>query len=254
MQYKLVTDLRPAVVINAAAERRPDVCESDDSASEILNIDAVYTLGRAAAKAGAKFIHISTDYVFDGTAAPYREDAPPTPLNAYGRQKVRGEYAALAAHATPCILRVPVLYGPTNDLSESAITVFVQTVMDTHKPRVLDDWQIRVPTYTPDVAKTLLNICNAYITPGASCPTGIFHYSSADRTTRYKISQLLADIMGLGTSVSHVTADANPPPGAPRPYDAALDTSKLRALGLAHPNTPLREGLEHVLRGAKVIS
>jgi len=119
---------RPAVVVHAAAERRPDVCERDPAAAEALNVDAVWTLARACARQGAAFLHISTDYLFDGTAAPYREDAAFSPLNAYGAQKARGELAARAAHPGACVLRVPVLFGPTDDLSESAVTAVSGTV------------------------------------------------------------------------------------------------------------------------------
>ena len=75
--------------------------------AEALNIDAVFLLGRAAARYSSTFIHISTDYVFDGTSPPYRERDEPRPLNAYGEQKLRSEHAALAAHPRAVVVRVP---------------------------------------------------------------------------------------------------------------------------------------------------
>lgn len=248
LQRRLILELKPAIVINAAAERRPDVCESDDTGSEALNIESVWYAGRAAAYIGAAFIHISTDYVFDGSSAPYAEDATPHPLNAYGRQKLRGEHAALAAHPTPFILRLPVLFGPTTDLSESAISVFANTVRDAHVPRVLDDWQVRVPTYTPDIGATIARVCDALVAGEvpADLLSGIFHYSSDDCLTRFTIAQLIAELVRLPTD--HITRDANPPPGAPRPRDAKLDCGRLKALGLAAPCTPLREALAATLQ------
>jgi dTDP-4-dehydrorhamnose reductase len=247
----MIIETKPDIVINAAAERRPDVCEADDLGSESLNIESVWHLGRTASYVGSKFIHISTDYIFDGTEAPYKEDAKPHPLNAYGRQKLRGEYAALAAHANALILRLPVLFGPTRDVSESAITVFANAVRDIKTPKVLDDWQIRVPTYTPDIAATLLNICDALTKESipAESLSGIFHYSSEDCLTRYKVAQLIGDILGL--PIDHISSDPNPPAGAPRPKDAKLNTYKLRTLGLAAPCTNLKTALEEVLKSAE---
>ena len=145
--------LAPRLVVHAAAERRPDACEKDPAAAELLNVDAVWHLAREAARSGAAFIYISTDYLWDGTAAPYAEDAPVCPLNAYGAQKARGEWAARAAHPGACVLRVPVLFGPTSDLGESAVTMFAAAVKAQEKPGVADDWQIRVPTFTPDIVR-----------------------------------------------------------------------------------------------------
>lgn len=139
----LVNDLKPSFVIHAAAERRPDVVEKDIAGSERINVESVWALGRAASRVGAGFLQISTDYLWDGTAAPYKEDAKPCPLNAYGLTKLRGEYAALAAHAEAIVLRIPVLYGPTGDLKESAVTMFGQMVLDTSKGHVREEVGLR---------------------------------------------------------------------------------------------------------------
>lgn len=247
MQEHTVHELKPYLIIHAAAERRPDVCEADDAGSEALNVEAVWYLGRAAARVGSRFIHISTDYVFDGTKPPYTEGDATNPLNAYGRQKLRGEFAALAAHPAPAILRIPVLFGPTNDLSESAITFFVGVVRDASKPVTLDDWQIRVPTFTPDIAQTLVRMANAMV--DGSVPSealrGIFHYSSNDTATRLGIARQIGDILGLPTS--HITGSAEPPPGAPRPKHVKLEGSRLTDYGLAHPPTPFKDALLSIL-------
>ena len=247
--YKMIADVKPSVVIHAAAERKPDVCEKDPAGSETLNVEAVWHLARAAHKANAVFIQISTDYLWDGTAAPYKEDAPACPLNEYGRQKLRGEYAALAAHPGAIVLRVPVLYGPTGDMGESAVTMFAATVMAAGKPATVDDWQIRVPTFTPDIARTLLNISRAALEDANDKkPRGVFHYSSAERYTRWGFVRAFAGLLGL--PADHVTRLDGAPPGAPRPYDCQLDCGKLAALGLAAPCTPFLEGARQVLQGA----
>jgi dTDP-4-dehydrorhamnose reductase len=269
----LIAASRPDVVIHCAAERRPDACEDDPQGAEQINVDAPFHLGRAAARAswgpGAAptssssssspstgrvkaYIFISTDYLFDGTQAPYDERAETCPLNAYGRQKVRGEHAALASHPHAIVLRVPVLYGPTPDLSESAVTAFAAVARDATKAKVVDDWQIRVPTYTPDVGRTLVRMALAATETGpdaaAAAPQlrgGVYNYSAHERFTRYTLTQHFGRL--LGVPIDHVTRDPKAPPGAPRPYDCELVTAKLEALGLAAPPTPFDAACREIL-------
>ena len=244
----LVAELRPALVIHSAAERRPDACEKDEAGDALrLNVDAVFALGRAAADVGAAFVYISTDYLFAGDAAPYDERAEPRPLNAYGRLKLRGEHAALAAHPAPLLLRVPVLFGPTEDLAESAVTTFAVAARDAARRQKIDDWQIRVPTYTVDVAATLVRIARAMLAKaGPPPPAGIYHYSSRERFTRFSLVAFFGRL--LSCDVSHVEKLEGMPPGAPRPFDCALDQRKLEALGLAAPHTPFEQACRAVLK------
>lgn len=180
----LLEEVKPDAVVHCAAERRPDVCEADEASAAVLNVDAVWHLGRGAAGRGAMFIHLSTDYLFDGTKAPYTEDSKTCPVNAYGRSKVRAEHAALAAHPHPVVLRVPVLYGPTDDWKESAVTTFAAAALAATVPQVIDSWQIRVPLFTPDIGHTVRNILRAGLAlapePRLSREAlgGIWHYSS----------------------------------------------------------------------------
>lgn len=244
---KLLHELKPRVIVHAAAERRPDACETNVEAAESINVHATYVLARAAASIGSDFLHVSTDYLFDGTAAPYSETAQLSPLNAYGRQKARAESAAFAGHPSPVILRVPVLYGPTRDLTESAVTTFAAAVRAREKPQRIDDWQIRVPTLTTDIAQTLVNMALAKVR-GDEKITGIFNYSSNVITTRYKLVLLFGEILGLPTD--HITRLEGEPPGARRPYDCKLDTTKLDKTGLAAPHTEFRSALEDIIRRA----
>lgn len=251
----LIQTLKPSVVIHSAAERRPDVCEKDPG-SDVLNVDTVWFVGKAAHGIGASLIHISTDYLFDGTSPPYFPHSPVSPLNAYGRQKVRGEYAAMASHPGAVVLRVPVLFGPTPDLRESAVTAFAEVAREGDKTPTVDDWQIRVPTFTPDIAATLYNLASALT--GSPPPdatgeglepsklTGIFQYSSKDSTTRYKLVTLFGELLGVG--VGHVVKQEGMPSGAIRPYDCMLDTGRLDKAGLSAPCTSMVEAFKAVLK------
>lgn len=254
----MIEEQRPHFVVHAAAERRPDACETDETgATERLNVDAVFHLARQSSQHKASFLYISTDYVFDGSSAPYSEDSKTHPLNAYGFLKLRGEWAALAGHGRAIVLRVPVLYGPSEDASESAITVFAKTVVESHSPRTLDDWQSRQPTYTPDIGATIVNFAKRLLLDGdsASSPgslAGIWHYGGKETTTRYQVALMLGRLLGLPTD--HIKGDASPPSGAPRPKNAFLSSDKIEAAGLAAPFTPFEEGMARVLAGFEVMS
>jgi len=246
----LMGSLRPAVVIHAAAERRPDVCESKPSESETINVVATWNLARATAAVGGAFILIGSDYVFDGTAPPYCEDAVARPLNAYGMQKLRAEWAARAAHPSAIVLRVPVLYGPSTDWKESAVTSLVYPLLPPKAapgtPLAMDDWQIRVPTLTSDIGAVLVNMAQRLTTSSGSPPlSGIFHYSAPDTLTRFALVNRMAALLDI--DASGVTAVAAPPPGAPRPRDAQLSCDRLKAAGLWVEPTPLDAGLTAVL-------
>ena len=240
---------KPTFIINCAAERRPDACEKKIQESELLNIHAVYNLALEASKLpGCGFVQISTDYIFDGKDAPYTETSVPNPLNAYGKQKNRGEHAALAGHSDAIILRVPVLYGPTSDLSESAVTAFVDTLRRNLPGTTIDDWQIRVPTLTTDIAKVLVNMATMWHSNSStrSSLVGTWHYTSEELFTRYSLCKFFAS--KLNVDISNVTPVAGPPPGAVRPYDCFLSTTKMKQ----HENlyvtpTPFEIGVNDLL-------
>jgi len=134
------------------------------------------------------------------------------------------------------------------DLSESAVTAFADVARKSGVSATVDDWQIRVPTYTPDIGETLARMAAALVAAPPALAPGVYHYSSDDRTTRFGLVRTFGQL--LGVDVSHVTRNPSAPPGAPRPFDCHLVTAKLRATGLAAPPTPLVEGLRAVLEGA----
>ncbi len=292
----LVQNVGPSVVIHAAAERRPDKVAEDPAAAEALNVDCVYALAKACSSHGAFLVLLSTDYVFDGSSPPYSPESFPKPVNEYGELKLRAEYAAMAAHPKCAVLRVPVLYGPTTNLSESAVTLLhdaatlaVATATDDGDPPAppsnVDAWAVRTPTFTPDVARVLRRLC-VLATQGmarglsattsakqAGC-TGIFHWSSAERCTKFDQTLLIARLLEGGASEDQLSgalhAVRTPPGGAPRPKNCEMDVSKLLDLGVhagveegAQGDVPasssprgvsLIAGLRYVLAGAGVVT
>ncbi|ALX17311.1 NAD(P)-dependent oxidoreductase [Burkholderia cepacia JBK9] len=239
---------KPAAVILCAAERRPDVCERDPAAARAINVTAPARIGALAARHGAWTLGISTDYVFDGKAAPYSEDATPNPLNIYGRTKLEGEAALLAASPLSCVLRLPLLFGPIADWSESAVTSLVPAIVASARPGAgavgMDAWAIRYPTYTPDVAEVIRALTLRHL--AGETVTGIRHWSSEEPMTKHDIAQRIAAALGIDASLTPID---QPTDATPRPYDCHLDASRVRALGIDCA-TPFDTALRTVLRDA----
>ena len=237
----------PDAVIIAAAERRPDVCEHDPALARALNVDAVRTVAEAAKRRGAWVLSISTDYVFDGTHPPYREDAQPSPLNAYGRSKLEGERALTETTGLGCVLRLPLLYGPIVDWAESAVTSLVPAIAASAsdapdaKVAVMDAWAIRYPTFTPDVAFVIRQILERFARGEAI--TGIVQWSGGEPMTKYEIALRLAEALQFNAQLvpQHTPTDATP-----RPHNCHLDSSRLEALGIGR-RTPFDTAIREVL-------
>lgn len=233
---RLLETGRPEAIVNCAAQRRPDLCESDSPEVRALNIDLPARL----AAAGVPLVHISTDYVFDGTDAPYETDAPRCPLNGYGRQKAAAE-EAIEALPNVVILRVPILFGPTPDLRASAVTVLAANLMAARGASVpMDDVAVRYPTFTPDVARQI-----AAMLPGVGITLqGIYHYTGAEAMTKHLMALTIAPLVGC--QAGQCLPDRRPT-AVPRPYDCHLSVRRLQEAGLWVPPTPFASALLRVL-------
>ena len=241
-----------AAVVHCAAERRPDACEADPEEAALINTRVPGLLAAAAAAQGAFFIHISTDYLWAGDKAPYSEGDPCAPPNVYGSTKRGGEVAVLDAAPRSVVLRLPVLYGPVLEgaLSSSSVTMFAATVLAQGVPATVDDWQARVPTNTLDIGDQIASLVKAVVVEGRTDVFGILHYSAHEVFTRWGLCVLFGEL--LGVPVAHLTRNPAPPPGAARPRDCHLSTSRLEALGLYVQPRPFAVGVREVLEGAGV--
>jgi dTDP-4-dehydrorhamnose reductase len=215
---ELVRRVRPEVVINAAGERRPDVWAADPAGTRAVNVEAAAALASAASQAGAWLLHISTDYIFDGTSPPYSPADQPHPVNDYGTGKLAAEHAVRAADPAAAILRVPVLYGPVENPDESLITEIAHALAN-QQSMTLDHTTRRYPTHVDDVAA----VCAALINRR---PAGIWHFSSDEGHTKYEIAHLIATVHSLPTA--GITPNHRPP--ADRPGNCRLDSTALWTL------------------------
>lgn len=232
----------PQVIVHCAAERRPDVSEQNPQAALALNLSASQALAQAAKANHAWLIYISTDYVFDGTQPKYAEDAATHPVNFYGESKLKGEEIVLSIDPDFAVLRLPILYGQVEKLSESAVLVLIQQLMD-KRPQGIDDWAVRSPTSTADIANAIdklialhlqsLHLQQSHLQQSHLQETtvqGIYHFSAAETMTKYRMLLTLGEILQLSTA--HLTPESTPMDSAKRPRDCTLSCGRLAALGI----------------------
>ena len=225
---RTVAGFRPDVIINAAAYTAVDKAESDADTAYAVNRDAVRHLAQAAAAHKAVLLHISTDYVFDGTAeAPYRETDPVNPQSVYGKSKLAGEQAA-AACPRHIILRTAWVFGAHGGN-------FVKTMLRLGRERdslgIVAD-QYGAPTPAAAIADALVAIADAVHQPGFA-NWGIYHYSGSPYTSWHGFAERIfqaAAAQGILPAVPQLNAiaTADYPTPARRPANSRLDCGKIR--------------------------
>lgn len=238
-----VDNVRPDILFNAAAYTAVDKAESEEDLALTVNGTAVGTLADAARGAGARFIHVSTDFVFDGiSGVPYAPDAATNPVSAYGRTKLAGEQVA---GDDALIVRTAWVYAPTGG---NFVRTMLRLMAERPEVRVVAD-QIGTPTYAPDLAKALWTMAGKGI-------TGIHHYTDAGAASWYDFAVAIQEealAIGLLDKAVPVIpiATADYPTPARRPHYSVLDkTSAYAALGgpAPHWRSNLRVMLDEIAR------
>lgn len=209
---------RPDAVVNCAGWTAVDDAEGRETEALRANGEGPARLAEACAAAGARLLHVSTDYVFAGDAhTPYAEDAPTGPRSAYGRSKLAGERAVLAAHpAGGYVVRTAWLYGAGGGN-------FVRTMIRLEATResvdVVAD-QHGQPTWTADLAAQLVALGSAALT--GTAPPGVYHGTSTGSTTWYGLAREVFTLLGADPARVHPTTTAAYPRPAPRPAYSVL--------------------------------
>lgn len=238
----VIKEFKPTVILHAAAERRPDVVEEQEEKTRNINVDATKHLCDLANEIGAYILFISTDYVFDGTKAPYKPTDKPNPLNKYGLSKAEGERVVMESNPRNIVFRVPVLYGAVERLDESAVTVLFSKVKDPSKQAEMNHYERRYPTSCSDLADAIKILIESRVENPEL--TGYFHWSGTQMMTKYDMALAMAQLFDIPTS--HIVADTKPATGAPRPFDCQLDCSRMESLG-ATKRTPFNVGIRAAL-------
>ena len=230
----------PDTVINATAWTAVDAAEEAEDQATLVNAEAPGAMARACARAGIPFLHVSTDYVFDGTGTdPWRPDDPPAPLGAYGRTKLAGEDQIRAAGGTFAILRTSWVFS-AHDQN------FVKTMLRLSETRnrlgVVGD-QFGGPTPAADIAAALLAMAPRLAADPAL--SGTYHFAGRPDVSWAGFARTIFDMAERRVTVSNIPTSAYPTP-ARRPENSRLDCTSLQAaFGIARPDW--RAGLARVL-------
>jgi len=230
----------PNVVINAAAYTAVDRAEEEEDLAHQVNAIAPAAMAHACAELGIPFVHISTDYVFDGGGTDPRSVSDPVaPQNAYGRSKLAGEQAIAQAGGTFAILRTSWVFSAHG-------ANFVKTMLRLSESRdalnIVDD-QIGGPTAAADIAAACLTIADKL--QADSTAAGIYHFSGAPDASWKDFAEAIFELAGRQVSVSGI-ATADYPTPAVRPLNSRLDCTETETVfGIKRPDW--RAGLEAVL-------
>jgi dTDP-4-dehydrorhamnose reductase len=219
-----VASAAPDAVVNCAAYTNVDGAESDPGRAQAVNGDGAGHMATAAAAAGAFVVHVSTDYVFDGTAeVPYVESDPVAPQSVYGTTKLAGERAVAAAAGAHVIVRTAWLFGTGGNCFPRTIA---RLAAERDELTVVAD-QIGCPTFTAHLAGALVSLA------AAQEPVGLAHVAGAGQCSWYEFAQEIVALTGASCDIRPVTSAEFPRP-APRPAWSVLVSER----GNAVPRLP----------------
>lgn len=183
----------PTHIIHTAAMTNVDACEAQPEACDLVNRQAVYMLAKASLAIGAHFQLLSTDFVFDGEAGPYKETDQPNPLSVYARSKYEAEHLLQEVDGLNySIVRTIIVYGQGEQLSRSNLILWAKEALQEGKPLNIVDDQFRAPTWADDLAWACVRICEMD-------QTGIFHISGPETISIYDIVLRVAAYYQLPT-------------------------------------------------------
>jgi len=233
---RIFKEVGPDGVIHTAAESRPAFCQTSPAESNKINVKATINLAGLCADREIPFVFTSTDLVFDGHNAPYRESDPVSPINIYGEQKVIAEENVMDRYSASAVCRMPMMFG----LSSPAYpTFFQQTVRALKEGRELtlftDEFRTPISGYT--AARGLLLALKKV--------QGILHLGSRERISRYDFGRLIAELMGCTMEKIIACKQNDVQLNVPRAADLTLDSTRAFSLGFNPPT--LNEELQLLL-------
>jgi dTDP-4-dehydrorhamnose reductase len=213
-------ELRPTHVYNCSAFHNVEVCETEIDRSFEVNARAVTRMARLAAEHDAKFVHLSTNYVFDGTAAdPYTEQVAPNPRSIYALSKLAGEYAALAYAPSALVVRTAGLYGLHGSASKGGnfVTRMIGRAKEQGALKMVSDQRL-TPTFTGDLAAALIECAEGDV-------RGIVHLTNAGATSWHGFTETIMSLAGIDVPIEAVSTTIAPG-GADRPLNGVIASTR----------------------------
>lgn len=210
----------PQFCINTAAYTAVDKAETERELATRANAESVGHLALACTKYATRFIHISTDYVFDGTAStPYAEDHPTSPVNFYGLTKLMGEELAIASHPSSIVIRTSWVYS---SYGNNFVKTMLRLMADRESINVVAD-QYGSPTYAADLAEAILAIISSSNDASAA---GVYHFSNRANISWFDFATAIKEISGSSCVVNPIPTSAYPTP-AKRPAYSVMSKEKI---------------------------
>ncbi|SRR5579883_1319725 len=230
---QIFSDIQPSAVIHTAAQSQPNFCQTHPHESYAINVTASCNIAGLCADYRIPCIFTSTDLVFDGLNAPYRETDPVCPVNTYGEQKVMAEQGMLERYPRTIVCRMPLMFGTATPTATSFIQPFIKTLKEENDLNLFID-EFRTPVSGKTAAKGLLLALEK--------ANGLIHLGGRERISRYDFGRLLVDVFQLPATGLKACRQQDVKMAAPRPADVSLDSSKAFAMG--YQPLSLQEELE----------
>lgn len=232
---RIFNDVKPEAVIHTAAHSQPNFCQTHPEESHAINVIASCNIAGLCADNSIPCAFTSTDLVFDGLNAPYRETDAVCPVNLYGEQKAIAEAGMLERYPMTAVCRMPLMFGAATPTAKSFIQPFIQTLEAEKELNLFID-EFRTPVSGTTAAKGLLLALEKV--------NGIIHLGGKERISRYDFGQILVEVLQLPATRLKSCRQQDVKMAAPRPTDVSLDSSKAFALG--YQPLSVREELEAI--------
>ncbi|TVP62085.1 MAG: NAD(P)-dependent oxidoreductase [Nodularia sp. (in: Bacteria)] len=232
---RLFNDISPNAVIHTAARSQPNYCQTHPQETEKINVTASCNIAGLCADYAIPCAFTSTDLVFDGLNAPYKETDSVSPVNLYGEQKVMAETGMLERYPMTAICRMPLMFGRETPTAKSFIQPFIQTLKEGKELKLFTD-EFRTPASGITAAKGILLALEKI--------NGYIHLGGKERISRYDFGKLLIEVFQLPETGLKSCQQQDIKMAAPRPADVSLDSTKAFALG--YQPLPIKTELERI--------
>jgi len=214
-----LNNINPSIIINCAAYTSVDKAEAESKLAYIINYKAVDIISRWTRDNNKKLVHISTDYVFDGLSKlPLSENSITTPVNEYGRSKLKGEQVCLNNDPSSIIIRTSWLYS---SFGKNFVKTMIELMKKNKSVKVVND-QIGSPTYAYDLAKVIIEIIM-----NSKNKSGLFHYSNEGETSWFEFARSIKELYNLECKIIGVSSEEFKTL-AKRPKYSLLNKSKIK--------------------------
>jgi dTDP-4-dehydrorhamnose reductase len=214
-----ISKISPSLIVNCAAYTSVDKAESENILADILNFKAVDLMSKWSSNNSKKFIHISTDYVFDGNSeTPLKEDELTAPINVYGSSKLKGENICLKNDINSIVLRTSWVYS---SYGNNFVKIMRNLMLKKHTISVVND-QIGSPTYAADLAEVILEIVN-----NDQWIPGLYHYSNEGKISWFDFANDIKYFSNFKTQIDGISTK-DYPTAAKRPKYSLLDKTKIK--------------------------